>query len=69
MQSQDTVFNTLYMFEDENLWKGIPKDKIEALVKYNDTPFLDIVNRDNYKIEVEVEKELKNKISKFRKSF
>lgn len=68
IQSQDTVFNTLYMFEDDNLWKCVPKDKIEAIVKYNDTPFLDIINRDNYKIEVEIEKELKSKISKYRKS-
>ena len=68
IQAQDTVFNTLYMFEDDNLWKNVPKDKLESLVKYNDTPFLDIVNRDNYKIEVDIEKELKSKIAKFRKS-
>ena len=68
IQAQDTVFNTIYIFEDDNQWKSVPKDKIEALVKYNDTPFLDIVNRDNYKIEVEIEKEIKSKISKYRKS-
>ena len=68
IQAQDTVFNTLYVFEDDCLWKSVPRDKIESLVKYNDTPFLDVVNRDNYKIEVDIEKELKNKITKYRKS-
>lgn len=68
IQAQDTVFNTLYVFEDDNLWKCIPRDKLDCLVKYNETPFLDILSNNNFKIEVEIEREIKAKLAKFRKS-
>lgn len=67
IQIDDTVFNTIYNFEDEFLWKKIFPDKIAALPKYSFTPFLDMIEVDKYKLETEIEKEVKNKITKFRK--
>ena len=69
IQVDDTVFNTIYTFEDEFLWKGIPSDKITPLPKYSFVPMLDIIITDHYKIELEIEREIKTKIVKFRKSF
>jgi centrosomal protein CEP76 len=69
IQIDDTVFNTIYNFEDEFLWKTIPNDKIDALPKYSFTPILEISHEtDRFKIEMEIERELKNRVSKFRKT-
>jgi centrosomal protein CEP76 len=68
IQVDDTVFNTIYNFDDEFLWKQIPSDKIQALPKYSHTPMLDIIVTDHYKQELEIEREIKAKIVKFRKS-
>jgi hypothetical protein len=69
VQIDDTVFNTIYTFEDEFLWKSIPTDKITALTKYSFTPILDLIESetDKYKLEISLEKEIKSKIVKFRK--
>lgn len=68
IQIDDTVFNTIYHFEDEFLWKSIPGDKIAGLAKYSFTPILDVIEVDKFKLEVDIEKEIKSKIAKFRKS-
>ena len=68
IQKDDSVFNTIYYFEDETLWKSIAKEKIESLPKYSITPILDIINVDKFKIENDIEKILKNKIAKYRNS-
>jgi centrosomal protein CEP76 len=68
IQIDDTVFNTIYNLEDEFLWKSIPSDKFYGLPKYSFTPILDIIETDKYKMEVDLEKQIKSKIVKFRKS-
>lgn len=68
IQIDDSVFNTSYAFEDDSLWKTIPNDKIAQLPKYTISPILDIITMDMYKIEMDIEKELKAKVSKFRKA-
>lgn len=68
IQIDDTVFNTIYNLEDEFLWKSIPSDKFYGLPKYSFTPILDIIETDKFKIEVDLEKQIKSKIVKFRKS-
>lgn len=67
IQVDDTVFNTIYNLEDEFLWKSIPTDKITALPKYSYTPMLDVIITDHYKIELEIEREIKSKVIKYRK--
>jgi centrosomal protein CEP76 len=67
VQPDDSVFNTLYHFDDEYLWKNIPSDKLEALVKHNHTPFMDAILKDFYKLEMDLERDLKIKIQKHRK--
>jgi len=54
--------------EDDYLWKSIPSDKLEALVKYNHSPFMDAIVKDYYKIEVDPERDIKMKLQKYRKS-
>jgi len=68
IQPDDSVFNTLYHFEDDYLWKNIPSDKLEALVKYNHSPFMDAIVKDYYKIEIDLERDLKTKLQKYRKT-
>ncbi len=68
IQIDDTIFNTIYNFEDEFLWKSIPSDKINSLIKYSFTPILEIIETNKFKMEENIEKEIKNKIIKFRKS-
>lgn len=68
IQIDDTVFNTIYNFEDEFLWKNIPSDKISYLTKYSFTPILDVCEIDKYKLESDIEREVKSKILKFRKT-
>jgi centrosomal protein CEP76 len=68
IQIDDTVFNTIYNLEDEFLWKTVPTDKITSLSKYSFAPILDIITVDKYKMEVDIEREIKSKIAKFRKS-
>lgn len=68
IQIDDTVFNTIYNFDDDFLWKSIPNDKISSLPKYSFTPILDVIQEDKYKLETDIECEIKSKISKFRRS-
>ena len=68
VQVDDTVFNTVYNFEDEFLWKRVPYDKIDALPKYTNFPFMDIIPNNLMEIESNIEKEIKMKITKYRKS-
>ena len=68
IQIDDTVFNTNYFLEDEFLWKAIPIDKLTSLGKYSFTPILEINQIHPGSIENKIEKEIKNKIGKFRKS-
>lgn len=68
IQIDDTVFNTIYNLEDEFLWKSIPHDKIQQLTKFSFTPILDVILIDKYNMEVNIEKEIKSKIVKFRKT-
>ena len=67
IQKDDNVFNTIYNFEDESLWKNIPKDKIVNVTKYAITPILDVINVDKYQIEIDLESMLKKQIQNFRK--
>ncbi len=69
-QADDSVVNTSYVFEDESLWKTIHKDKIEGMVKYDYTPDLttDFSSNEMFNKEAELETELKNKITSFRRS-
>lgn len=66
VQADDSVYNTNYVFEDESSWKSIPKDKIDGLIKYEYCPDLKIIPLDFHKHEIDLEKDLKLKISKFR---
>jgi centrosomal protein CEP76 len=69
IQIDDTVFNTNYLFEDEFLWKAIPSDKLNSLAKYSFTPILEIAESVRpSEIENKIEREIKNRIVKFRKS-
>jgi centrosomal protein CEP76 len=68
IQVDDTVFNTIYNFEDEFLWKRVPYDKIDSLPKYTNFPFIDIIPINLMEIENNIEKEIKSKITKYRKS-
>jgi hypothetical protein len=68
IQIDDTVFNTIYNLEDEFLWKSIQSDKLYGLPKYSFTPILEVIQSDKNKLEVDIEKEIKCKIVKFRKS-
>lgn len=64
IQSDDTVCNTSYTFEDEFLWKTIPKDKIENMNKFFFVPNLSLSqsNLVIFQNEVELEKEIIDKI-------
>jgi len=42
-------------------------DKVESLVKYNHTPFMDAITKDYYKLETDIERDIKAKVIKFRK--
>lgn len=68
IQMDDTVFNTVYNFEDEFIWKRIPYDKIDAMPKYTNFPIMDTIPINLNEIEINIEREIKNKISKYRKS-
>ena len=68
IQLDDSVFNTIYNFEDEFLWKSIPSDKINCLVKYEHTPNLEIIEFNSYKLETGIERDIKKKIENARKS-
>ena len=66
IQNDDNVFNSIYNFADSTIWKGLPKDKIAGLTKYSVTPILEVINVDKYKVEMDMEKIIKGKISKYR---
>ena len=68
IQKDDNVFNTIYNLEDESLWKRMDKDKIRQLTKYSIVPILDLIQVDKYKSEVQIEKILRMKITKYRAS-
>lgn len=48
IQADDTVFNTIYAFEDEYLWKSVPEDKINSVLKYDYSPDLSINYNNSY---------------------
>ena len=68
IQNDESVFNTIYKFEDETLWKSIPKDKIAVLPKYTITPILEETEVNKYQLENDLEQIIKKKIVSFRKS-
>ncbi|MCQ2819117.1 MAG: hypothetical protein MJ252_17785 [archaeon] len=66
IQKDDNVFNTIYNLEDESLWKQMDKEKIKNLTKFSIVPLLDIIQIDKYKVETDIEKLLRMKVTKFR---
>lgn len=68
IQNDESVFNTVYAFEEETLWKSIPKDKIAALPKYSITPILETIEVNKYQIENDIESIIKKRIVNYRKS-
>ena len=67
IQGDDSVVSSKYDFKNEFFWKQIPKEKVDSLVKYYPTVRLDVDNIDVGKMEVNLEREIKSKVEKFRK--
>lgn len=70
IQTDDSVFNSSYVFENASYWKTIPSDKLDLIVKYDHTPSLDLTNiiTDVHKMEIDLENEMKLKFIQFRRS-
>ena len=66
LQKDCTVFNTIYDFEDSTLWKSLPSDKIKNLPKYSLFPILELITIDINKMELNIEKILKQKVTNLR---
>ena len=66
LQKDCTVFNTIYDFEDNTLWKSLPNDKIKNLPKYSLFPILELIPIDKNEIEIKIERILKQKVTNFR---
>ena len=66
IQKDDNVFNTIYNFEDEALWKAMDSEKLKSLTKYSIAPILELVEINKFKVETDIEKLLRMKITKYR---